>query len=344
MIGRRISLLLPPGYVDQTLTMLEGVKTGLAIEQYETVRKTRNGAEVNVAITWSPIYDANGRVVGASKIVRDITEQRRLEQHRSELAVKERALASEQALRETEAKLARVVRALSVGELATTIAHEVNQPLAGVIMNAEAGLRWLGGESPNVEEARKSLALIARDGDRASAVIRRIRDSLRKGTHVANSLDLNEVVQETVVLARANLEKQQVCIQTKLSGDIPRVLGDRIQLQQVILNLLLNSGEAMAAVEGPRELRITSRRSADACVVVEVRDSGAGISAQDKPRLFDAFFTTKPDGIGMGLSISKTIIEAHGGRIEAELNDGPGLTFRIELPAEGASRVAADLT
>jgi signal transduction histidine kinase len=279
--------------------------------------------------------------VGASKIVRDITEQKRLEEQRLELVATERALASEKALRETEAKLARVVRVLSVGELATSIAHEINQPLAGVVTNAEAGLRWLSGEPPNVQEARDSLALVVRDGNRASAVIRRIREFLRKGAQGTAPLDVNEVVQETVILARAELQKQRVAIKIQLSGDIPRVRGDRTQLQQVILNLLLNGVEAMASLEGTKELLVRSQISAGAGIVVAVRDSGIGISRQDMPRLFDAFFTTKPDGIGMGLSISRTIIEAHGGRIWAELNDGPGLTVQFELPVEVASRARA---
>jgi len=344
MIGRPISVLLPHGYADQATMILERAEKGESIEQYETIRRAKNGSHIDVSITWSPIHDANGRVAGASKIVRDITEQKRLEEQRMELIAKERALATERASREAESKLARVVRALSAGELATSIAHEINQPLAGVVLNAEAGLRWLGSEPPNVDEARESLALVARDGNRASAVIRRIRDSLTKETQVTDSLDLNEVVQETVVLARANLEKQRVTIQIELAGDIPRVRGDRIQLQQAILNLLLNGVEAMASVAGARELRVESKTTANAGVVIAVRDSGTGISPQDMPRLFDAFFTTKPDGMGMGLAISRTIIEAHGGRIWAEFNDGPGLTVQFELPAEDAGRAATDLS
>ena len=341
VMGRTISVLIPAGYVDHTRTMLERVKRGESIEQYETVRQAKNGAHINVSITWSPIHDANGRVLGVSKILRDITEQKRLAEQRLELVAKERALASERALRETEGKLARVARISSIGELATSISHEINQPLAGVVTNAAAGLRWLSGKTPNLQEARESLALVARDGNRASAVIRRIREFLKKGDRERTPLDITEVIEETLALARAELQKQQVTIKIELSGDVPPVCGDRIQLQQVILNLLLNGADAMAAVEGTRELLVRSHISAAARAVVAVRDSGIGISPQDMPRLFDAFFTTKPDGMGMGLSISRTIIEAHGGRIWAELNNGPGLTVQFELPVEGTSRAWA---
>jgi len=302
----------------------------------EFLRKGEDGMERWTRASAVPIRDETGQITGALAMLQDIDEERWAFAHQAELLAKERALKAEKAVREAESKLARVVRAFSFGELATSIAHEVNQPLAGVVTNAAAGLRWLRGEPPNVEEARESLALVARDGNRASAVIRRIRDSLRKGTEAATWFDLNEMIQETVVLAHANLEKERVIIQTELPGDAQRVRGDRIQLQQVILNLLVNGAEAMAKVEGARELRIQTRRT-DAGVVVAVRDRGPGINPENLTRLFDAFFTTKPDGIGMGLSISRTIVEAHGGRIWADLNEGPGLTVQFELPADSAS-------
>jgi len=302
----------------------------------EFLRMGEDGIERWTRAGGVPIRDETGQITGALAMVQDIDEERWAEAQRAELLAKEAALKTEKALRGADAQLARVVRALSVGELATSIAHEINQPLAGVVTNAAAGLRWLRGEPPNVEEARESLALVARDGNRASAIIRRIRDSLRKGTQVTTWFDLNEMIQETVVLAHANLEKERCVIQIELSDDIQRVRGDRIQLQQVILNLLLNGAEAMAGVEGARELRVQTRRT-DTGVVVAIRDRGPGINPENLTRLFDAFFTTKPDGIGIGLSISQTIVEAHGGRIWADVKDGPGLTVQFELPAESAN-------
>jgi PAS domain S-box-containing protein len=283
-----------------------------------------------------PGYLRDGRrfVVGMAQ---DITERKRAEEQRAELLAKDRALQSEKALRQKEAELARVVRALSVGELATSIAHEINQPLAGVVTNAQAGLRWLSSDPPNLEEAKESFSLVARDGTRAAAVIKRIREFLGKGNAETALLNLNEIVQDAAILARSELEMRQISLRTELSSELPRIPGDRIQLQQVILNLILNSAEAMDSIEGSKELVFRSHMSAAGGAVVAVRDSGNGISPPDLERMFEPLFTTKPTGLGMGLSISRSIIEAHGGRIWAELNQGPGLTVQFELPAEDAT-------
>jgi len=306
--------------------------------------RRKDGSEFPVEIALNPIETSQGRwVLGA---IVDITERKRVEEQRLELLSKERALVSERTLRETEAELARVVRALSVGELAASIAHEVNQPLAGVVTNAEAGLRWLGGESPSLEEAKESLALIVRDGNRASAVIRRIREFLKKESPDSASIDINEAIQEAVALAQAELVKRQIILRLELSGDLPPMRGDRIQLQQVMLNLIMNGGEAMVSTEGSKELRVTSQESAEPGgrpgVLVAVRDCGAGIEPPDMQRMFDAFFTTKPKGMGMGLSISRSIVEAHGGRIWAEANDGPGLTVQFTLPGGRENQRSSD--
>jgi PAS domain S-box-containing protein len=288
-------------------------------------RWTRTGAV--------PFRDRTGQIVGALVILQDIDRERRAEAQRGELAAKERALEAEKALRETEAELARVARALSVGELATSIAHEVNQPLAGVVTNAEAALRWLAGETPDIQEARESLALIVRDGNRASGVIKRIREFLKKEGQQTAQINLNDVVREAVELARAELLKRGVALRVELT-DVPPVRGDWVQLQQVMLNLIMNGAEAMTSQAEPKELRLFSEKSSDGSVTIAVRDSGAGVSDEDMPRIFDAFFTTKPTGMGMGLSISRSIVEAHGGRIWVERNDGSGLTVRFALPAE----------
>jgi PAS domain S-box-containing protein len=461
MIGRPVSNIMVPGHVNET-DLLERVQKGERIEQYDTVRRAKNGQLINVSVTLSPIQDALGRVTGASKVARDITERKlaeerfrlaleaapngmvvaeedgkillvnsamerlfgysrqeligqpvellvphrfrdqhrrnrerfnsdprprlmgegrdllaqrkdgsefpvhtslspietgqnrwvlsavvdmterkRVEQERFELMAKERALASERALREMEEELARVARGLAVGELATSIAHEVNQPLAGVVTNAEAGLRWLAGEAPALLEARESLKLIVRDGNRASDIIRRIREFLKKGSQHLAPLDVNDVIQESAALARGELLKREANLRMELSGGLPPVLADRIQLQQVLLNLIMNGCEAMASSSGSRELLVTSRESAGAaaapCVHVAVRDCGVCIKPEDRNRIFDAFFTTKTAGMGMGLSISRSIIEAHGGQIWAEANDGPGLVVQFRLPVAAAN-------
>ena len=192
--------------------------------------------------------------------IEDITE--RMEQQRIDLLKNEQALASERKSRELEAELARVVRALTVGELAVSIAHEVNQPLVGVVTNAEAGLRWLGGETPNLHEAQESLALIVRDGNRAGEVIRRIREFLKKDDHEMTAFDINEAVQEAIAFANAELQSSKVALRVELSRELPLVRGNRIQLQQVILNLIMNGRDAMASVrDGSRELLLTSRKS-----------------------------------------------------------------------------------
>ncbi|HTT65687.1 MAG TPA: PAS domain S-box protein [Bryobacteraceae bacterium] len=336
MIGRTIAVIVPSGDVNEIPSVLERIARGEPVEQYETVRQTKDGRRITVSATWSPVPDARGRIAGASMVVRDITERKQMEEQRLELLAKERALASERALREMEAELARVVRALSLGELATSIAHEVNQPLAGVVTNAEAGLRWLSGNAPNIEEARDSLANIAEDGARAGEVIRRLREFLKKRSPETAPLDINDVVQEAVALTRAELVKRQVEVQIELSGGLPCVRGDRIQLQQVIVNLIMNGADAVAGTAASKKILVSSRSSADQHVIVAVRDSGAGISAQDMPRMFEAFFTTKPTGMGMGLSISRSILEAHGGRIWAEANEGPGITVQFALPTTNA--------
>ena len=334
MIGQPIALLAPEDRKDEMPLILERIKRGERIHYYQTVRRAKGGELIDVSITISPLHDALGRVTGASKIARDISESKRMEQERLEAQVKARALASEKALRETEAKLARVVRALSVGELAASIAHEVNQPLAGVVTNAEAGLRWLSAETPNLHEAKESLTLIVRDGNRASAIIRRIRDFLKKERAEMLSLDMNETIQEAAALAQPELLKRRITLRIERSQALPAVQGDRVQLQQVILNLILNGSEAMTSTNGSKELRLTSRQSDDGGVLVAVQDSGVGVKPEDLSRLFDPFFTTKEMGMGLGLSISKSIIEAHRGRIWAESNQGPGLTVQFSVPPE----------
>ncbi|HZP04593.1 MAG TPA: chemotaxis protein CheB [Terracidiphilus sp.] len=270
----------------------------------------------------------------------DITDRKKIEEQRLELLAKERALAAEATLRETETELARVLRALSVNELATSIAHEINQPLAGVVTNAEAGIRWLSTDPPNIQDAKESLALIVRDGNRASAVIRRIREFLKKNNRETEALDVNQVISEAVDLTKQELVRRNINLRCELAKDAMTVRADRVQLQQVVVNLILNGVEA--AAETKRwDMLIRSQNVQNEKIRVSVRDSGIGVSEETLTKMFDPFFTTKPDGLGMGLAICRTIIESYGGTIGAELNDGHGITVWFELPIE-TTRLGAE--
>jgi two-component system, chemotaxis family, CheB/CheR fusion protein len=269
----------------------------------------------------------------------DITDHKKIEEQRLELLAKERALAAETALRETETELARVLRALSINELATSIAHEINQPLAGVVTNAEAGMRWLSSDPPDIQDARESLTLIVRDGNRASAVIRRIREFLKKDNREIQVLDVNQVIEEAVDLTKQELVRRNIILRSELAKDISKVRADRVQLQQVIVNLILNAVEAAAATER-LDMLIQSQSLQNKKIRVSIRDSGIGVSADTLPKIFEPFFTTKPAGLGMGLAICRTIIESYGGTIGAELNDGHGMTVWFELHAETTQRGA----
>jgi PAS domain S-box-containing protein len=245
---------------------------------------------------------------------------------------------AEEALHEARVELARVSRVVTIGELATSIAHEVNQPLTAVVTNADAAQRWLAGATPNLEEAREALGRIKRDGNRASDVIARIRMLVRKTGTEKEKLDMNETIQETVALAQGEARRNGVALRTELAGDVPLVLGDRVQLQQVMLNLIMNGLEAMNWVaDRPRELVISSWKDQADKIRVTVKDFGVGLEPAGTERLFEAFYTTKPQGIGIGLSISRSIIEAHNGRLWAARNDGPGASFQFTLPIYAAA-------
>ncbi|MGJ7512310.1 PAS domain-containing protein [Variovorax sp. GT1P44] len=269
------------------------------------------------------------RRIGIATICRDITERKRSEQELRR---------SEADLRKVQSELAHITRVTTMGELAASIAHEVNQPIAAVVINGNACLRWLAREttdSNNIAEARETIQRIIRDGTHAGDVIARIRALFKKSEGSKAPLDLNEVIREVIALARSEMDKRRAVLRLELTSDLPRALGDRVQLQQVMLNLMLNGVEAMSGIDDwPRELVIGTRNLSAGQVLVTVRDSGTGLESGNVEQLFSAFFTTKPGGLGMGLSISRSIVEDHSGRLWATANDGPGATFQFSLPAE----------
>jgi two-component system, LuxR family, sensor kinase FixL len=252
---------------------------------------------------------------------------------------------AEEALQEAQASLAHVTRVTTLGELTASIAHEVNQPLAAIVTNGDAGLRWLNREVPQLDEVRSAIERMIDSAKHASEVIARLRALSRKSTSEKIRLDINEVVNEVLALIRREISVHQVWVRLDLASSLPSVFGDRVQLQQVIMNLLVNGIQAMALVDDrPRELLIRSRVHNSEQVLVEVRDSGIGIDTENAGRLFNPFFTTKADGMGMGLSICRSIIEAHGGRIWASPNAGPGTIFQFTLPALRADAVQPEGT
>jgi C4-dicarboxylate-specific signal transduction histidine kinase len=251
-------------------------------------------------------------------------------------------LRAEQALTRMQAELAHVARVTTMGELAASIAHEVNQPLTAVITNANACLRWLAADPPNTIEARDSLTRILRDGRRAGEVLKRIRELLKKGSPQSAPQDLNDLIQEVLALVQGALHSHRIDTQVELTGTVPQVLGDRVQLQQVILNLVMNGVEAMNDVnDRPRNLVVACSAQRSNEVVVTVRDSGSGIGPENLARLFEPFFTTKSSGMGMGLSVSRSIVERHGGRLWASAGEGYGATFQFALPAIPGGGMAA---
>jgi C4-dicarboxylate-specific signal transduction histidine kinase len=242
---------------------------------------------------------------------------------------------AEEALRQAQANLAHVTRVMTLGELTASISHEVNQPLAAIVTNGQICLRLLALETPRPDDMRATVERIVRDADRASEVIQRIRALAKRSEPQMVSLDINDVIREAILLVQREVMRHQVSLRTELASALPPVLGDRVQLQQVLINLLINGVEATAPItDRLRELLIRSRHEAGQ-VLVAVRDSGIGIDSATAEQLFSAFFTTKPSGMGMGLSISRSIIRAHGGRLWVAPNPDHGAAFQFTVPTDG---------
>jgi signal transduction histidine kinase len=275
-------------------------------------------------VTGHPIVNDAGELVEFMGAAMDMTEHW--------LATKELERASE-TLRELQVKMSRAAQVATVAELAASIAHEINQPLSGIITNANTCLRMLAADPPNLESARETLTRTVRDGNRAADVTSRLRALFRKKAFAVESLDLNEVTREVLSLSLSDLQKNGVALRSELVEELPTIKGDRIQLQQVILNLLRNASDAMVDVhDRPRQVLVKTEREDNDRVRLSVRDAGMGLDLQNVEKLFDAFYTTKSEGMGVGLSISRSIIERHHGRIWAEPNEGPGATVAFSIP------------
>ena len=259
------------------------------------------------------------------------------EQLQSEISERQ---AAEEGLIRAQAEIARIARITTMGELAASIAHELNQPLGSIVTSGDACLRWLATKPPNLDEVLQAVEAIIRDGTRASGVLVRIRGLLRPGERLRERSDINDVIREVIALSEGELRRNAVSLRAEMPGDLPRVVVDRILMQQVILNLIMNAMEAMRAVsDRVRVLRIQTEEQLSGSIVVLVQDSGVGLDPKHSSRMFEAFYTTKVEGIGMGLTIIRSIVEAHGGRLWAVANDGPGSTFCLTLPFDNGGKV-----
>jgi len=281
-----------------------------------------DGSVKHVHVVAHALRDESGgtQFVGA---VMDVTAAKQADEER------ERA---EERLRQAQADLARVREITTMGELTASLAHEVNQPIAAAITNASACVRWLAGEVPNLEEARAAAMRSVRDGTRAAEIISRIRLLFKKGTPQRELVDVNEVIREMIALLRSEATRYSISVRTELAADLPQIMGDRVQLQQVLMNLIMNGIDAMKDVDGTCELTIKTGRAENDQLMVSVSDTGVGLPLQ-RDQIFNAFFTTKPHGTGMGLSISRTIVESHGGRLWAADNPSRGASLCFTLPA-----------
>ena len=277
--------------------------------------RRKDGTEFPVEISLSPLETEEGTLVSAA--VRDVTERAR----------------AEEALRQAQADLARVNRATAMGELTASLAHEVSQPIAAAVVNAQVCLLWLERDQPHLEEARRAARRIAEDGELAGKIVSRIRSQFKKDTLQREVVDVNEIVREMIDLLRGEAMRYNISIRSELAADLPQIVGDRVQLQQVVMNLIVNSIDAMKDEDGTREIAIKSQLTKNRQIQVSISDTGIGLPPQHAEQIFDAFFTTKPQGTGMGLRISRSIIESHGGRLWATTNDGRGATFHFTLPS-----------
>jgi len=279
------------------------------------------GAVKYIHTVGHPVSNESGDLVQFVGSSTDITERKR----------------AEEALRHTHAELAHVTRVTTMGELMASLAHEVNQPIAADVTNANTCLRWLAAGTPNLEEARAAAMRIVKDGTRAAEIIKRTRLLFKKSPPQQELVEVNEVIREMIVLLRGEATQHQVLLRAELASDLPSILGDRVQLQQVLMNLMINGIDAMKEVNGARELAVKSQMENEQ-VLVSVSDTGVGLPAEQADQIFNAFFTTKSHGTGMGLRISRSIVESHGGRLWATGNVPRGASFHFALPTNIAAK------
>ena len=295
----------------------ETLEAHLPFRDFELARPAADGGKRYISVSGLPVFDKAGRFIGYRGVARHITERKR----------------AEEALRDMQMQLAHANRVATMGQLSASITHEVNQPITAAVTYALAARRWLSAEPPNFREVDDALSLIVKEGNRAGEVVARIRALIKKVPARKDAVAINDAILEVIALTRTEAANNSVSVRTQLAEGLPRVQGDRVQLQQVLLNLIINAIEAMRDVgEEERELLISTRNEPDG-VSVEVRDSGPGFAPETLERVFEAFYTTKPGGLGMGLSICRSIIEAHGGRLWASANLPRGASFQFALPA-----------
>ena len=312
------STVHPDDIAEGEIRWREALAKGQALRMEQRFRRA-DGAYRWFLVDRVPLHDEAGRVIKWYSTGYDIEDQKR----------------AEGALHAAQAELAHASRVTTLGEMSASIAHEVNQPLAAIIANGEACLRWLDRKTPDLDEVRAAVEWIIKDGNRAGEVIRRVRALSNKAETQKAAFDINDIVKDVVALLQRELVAHRVLLRTELAPALSPVFADRVQLQQVIINLVLNGIEAMQPVEDrPRDLVIRSYQDDIQQIVVAVKDSGIGITAESADQLFNAFFSTKPGGLGIGLSICRSIIEVHGGRLSASGNCGPGATFRFALPPQ----------
>jgi PAS domain S-box-containing protein len=271
-----------------------------------------------LVVSFSPLRPKSQDVEAALVISRDLTEH----------------VQASEALRQTQSDLARINRVTTMGELTASLAHEVNQPIAAAITDANTCLRWLNRDHPDVEEARQAASRTVKDATRAAEIISRTRLLFKKGTPQSEPVDINEIIREMVALMRSEVTRYSISVRTELAADIPQIAGDRVQLQQVVMNLMMNAIDAMKEVDGTRQIAIKSQRAQDEQLVVSVSDTGVGLPPHQADQIFNAFFTTKLHGTGMGLRISRSIVESHGGRLWAADNPPRGASFSLTLPMQ----------
>jgi C4-dicarboxylate-specific signal transduction histidine kinase len=271
-----------------------------------------------------PVLDASGDLIEYVGTIIDVTERRQAEKERERL-------------REAQADLAHASRMTTMGELTASLAHEVNQPIAAAVTGASTCVRWLTRDNPDIVEAREAALGVVRNGKRAADIINRIRSLSKKGDLHRQPVDLNEVILEIIALLRNEAQRYSISIRTDLAEELPKVMADSLQVQQVLMNLIMNSIDAMKDVDQPREISIRSQSAEDRQLTISVSDTGVGLPPQQPEKIFDAFFTTKSHGIGLGLRISRTIIESHGGRLWATPNSPSGASFYFTLPVTLAS-------